>query len=318
MDVLPVREEISWSRHVEQHLALLDQARSAAISTPPAQDEPEWPKAAGGKMSFESATVGPSDSRDPGFFPLTMDNIYRSTGGVFKASFPLRYYIEFAYKLSLTPAQREAWLSQVPRWVETDHFYIYAKSPTNNPTKDQMRLMLQSLLAERFKLALHFEPKQMPVLALTLAKPGKLGPQIRPHAEGPPCPAKRAESDLYPRDTDPNVWPYSCDAVILIRPGVAVERLLPAKKTSANSQLLAGRNITMEIMLDSFLRSGTGMEHPLVDLTGLNGSFDFSLEWTPEELPFAEAVKEQLGMKLEATRAPVPVLIVDHVEKPTP
>ena len=108
VEVLPVREEISWSRHVEQHLALLDQARSAAIAAAQAPEEPDWQRTAGGKMSFESATVHPGNERDPGAFPLSIDNIYRSTGGVFRASFPLRYFIEFAYKLSLTPAQRES------------------------------------------------------------------------------------------------------------------------------------------------------------------------------------------------------------------
>jgi uncharacterized protein (TIGR03435 family) len=51
-----------------------------------------------------------------------------------------------------------------------------------------MRLMMQSLLADRFKLAVHFETREVPVLALTLVKPGKTGPQLHPHSEGPPCP----------------------------------------------------------------------------------------------------------------------------------
>ena len=83
------------------------------------------------------------------------------------------------------------------------------------------------------------------------------------------------------------------------------------------------------------MRSGMSMRRPVVDRTGLTGNFDFSLEWTPEPdspiarldttartaeftaTPFPDAMKEQLGMKLEATRAPVPVLVVDHVEKPS-
>lgn len=310
-EVLPVREEISWSRHVDQHVALLDAQ---------APEQPEWQKAAGGKLSFENASIRSSIQRDPGAFPLSVDNIYRSTGGVFTASFPLRYYIEFAYKLSLTPEQREAWLSQVPKWVETDHFAIDAKAPTNNPTKDQVRLMLQSLLADRFKLALHFEQKRMPALALSLVKPGQLGSGIRQHAEGPPCAAKRADSDLFPRDFDPDVWPYHCDTVILMRPGVPPEKLGRAvNKTSLQSQMLAGRNVSVEVMLDGFTQLGIGLSLPVVDQTGLAGNFDFALEWTPEDTTssFVEAVKEQLGMKLEAMRVPVPVLVIDHVEKPS-
>jgi uncharacterized protein (TIGR03435 family) len=330
MKLLPVKEDVSWSRHAVEHLALLDPTRTPDTrATRRPSPEPGWQKAAGSRMSFEAADVRPSDSRDPGFFPLSIDNIYRSTGGVFKASFPLRHYIEFAYKLSLTPGQRESWLSRVPKWVETEPFAIDAKAPTNNPTKDQMRLMVQSLLADRFKLALHFEPKQVPVLALALVKPGILGPQIRSHTEGPPCPAKREESDLFPTDIDPNVWPYHCETAILIRPGVTPARLGPeVKKVSVHNQLVAGRNVSLEIMLDSFMRLGIGMGNPVVDRTGLTGNYDFSLEWTPEPdttarpaeftaITLAEALKEQLGMKLESIRASVPFLVIDHVEKPS-
>jgi uncharacterized protein (TIGR03435 family) len=320
MELPTVKDEVSWSRHAVEHLALLDQTRTGGTrAATHVYPEPEWQRAAGSRMSFEDASVRPSDSRDPGSFPLTIDNVYRSTGGFFKASFPLRYYIEFAFKLSLTPEQREAWLSQVPNWVETEHFAIEAKAPTSNPTKDQVRLMLQSLLAERFKLALHFEPKQMPVFALTLVRPGKLGPQIIPHAEGPPCPVKRSDTDLFPRDTDPAVWPASCDTVILIRPGLTLDRLGPAVgKTSVQSQLLAGRNVSVEVMLDAFTRLGVGIGQPFLDQTGFAGNFDFSLEWTAEDEAFAEAVKQQLGMKLESTTALVPVMVIDHIEKLNP
>lgn len=317
MELPPVKDEVSWSRDAVEHLALLDQTLTTAVRT--AAREPEWQKTAGSRLSFETASVLPSDSRDPGSFPLTVDNVYRSTGGVFKASFPLRYYVEFAYKLSLTREQREAWLSQVPSWVETDHFAMDAKSPINNPTKDQMRLMMQSLLAERFKLALHFEHRPMQALTLSLVNAGTLGPGIRPHAEGPPCLAKRSDSDLFPRDIDRNVWPYHCDTVILMRPGVSLKGLGPVPKTSVQSLLMAARNVTMEIMMDGFTLPGVGLSHPVVDQTGLDGNFDFNLEWTPDDTrtAFAEAVREQLGMKLELNRVQIPVLFIDHVEKPS-
>src|SRR5262245_43809709 len=111
---------------------------------------PAWQQAAGGKMSFEVASVRPSENRDFDAFPLSSDNAFKPTGGLFKASFPLRVYIEFAYKLFVTPEQREDWLSRAPKWVATDNYAIQAKAPIDNPTKDQFRLMFQSLLAERF------------------------------------------------------------------------------------------------------------------------------------------------------------------------
>jgi uncharacterized protein (TIGR03435 family) len=334
MALLPVRDEISWSPRAEQHLAMLDKAQPAANAPAPPIDEPEWQKAAGGKLSFDSATVTRGDGRDPGAFPLTIDNVYRSTRGVFKASLPLRQYIEFAYKLSFTSEQREAWLSQVPQWVETDYFAINARAPSANPTKDQMRLMLQSLLADRFKLALHFEARQTQALALTLLSPGRLGPQMRLHSDGPPCLTKRDDSDLFPVDIDPGVWPYTCETVIFIRPGVPTERLgQEVRKVSIHNQMAAGRNVGMDVILDALMRSGSGLEFPVVDQTGLKGVFDFSMEWTPEPgSPLAkldttertpdfvptvlsEALRDQLGMKLEATRTAVPTLIIDHVER---
>ena len=59
-------------------------------------------------------------------------------------------------------------ISHLPKWVSTDAFEIQARAP-GNPTKDQMRLMMQALLAERFQLTIHFETHEVPVLAMTLA-----------------------------------------------------------------------------------------------------------------------------------------------------
>jgi len=79
----------------------------------------------------------------------------------------------------------------LPKWLATERFAIEARvDGEGNPTKDQMRLMMQSLLADRFKLAVHFETEEVPVFALTLLKPGKLGPKLRLHADGPPCDAR--------------------------------------------------------------------------------------------------------------------------------
>ena len=74
--------------------------------------------------------------------------------------------------------QRQAMLARLPEWVTTDRYAIEARAE-GNPTKDQMRLMVQSLLAERFLFAAHFESRVFSALALALVKPGKAGPRLR-------------------------------------------------------------------------------------------------------------------------------------------
>jgi hypothetical protein len=84
---------------------------------------------------------------------------------------PLWIYIAFACKLPPNDEQTRAMLAHLPKWFG-GFFEIDARAK-GNPSKDQMRLMMQSLLADRFKLAVHFETKEEPVYALTLVKPGK-------------------------------------------------------------------------------------------------------------------------------------------------
>ncbi|HTW66776.1 MAG TPA: TIGR03435 family protein [Bryobacteraceae bacterium] len=106
-------------------------------------------------------------------------------GGRFSNSAPLWAYIGFAYKIDGLPSE-ERLPAQLPKWANEN--YVIEAIAEGNPAKDQMRLMMRSLLADRFKLRVHFETREGPVLALTLVTPGKLGPKLRPHSEGPPCP----------------------------------------------------------------------------------------------------------------------------------
>jgi bla regulator protein blaR1 len=273
-----------------------------------APDSPPWQTAAGGKMAFEVAAVKPSvGTFTPPNFPLDAGDAYATTGGRFSADFPLSVYITFAYKLTLTPEQRQSMLAHLPKWVASDRFSIQAKAD-GNPTKDQMRLMMQSLLAERFKLEVHFETQRVPLLALTLIKPGKTGPKLRPHAEGPACDAS-AEALM-----KADVFPTRCDVYAMT--------MMPNKPVRAGS-----RNTTIDLLASALPGLGR-LARPVVDQTGLSGRFDFMIEWTPESntppaedaiqgTTFLEALHEQLGLKLEATNGPLQVLIVDRVERPS-
>jgi len=284
--------------------------QGAVQSPPPA---PNWQTAAGGKRAFEVASVkidaGPF--RPPNF-PLDPGDAYRPVGGRFSADFPLSTYITFAYKLSLSSDQRQAMLAHLPDWVSTDRYAIEARAE-GNPTKDQMRLMVQSLLAERFKFSAHFETRVFSALALTLVKPGKTGPGLRPHSEGVACEATPATNDPVASKSD--VFPPVCDVVMMT--------------INANHIAKGGsRNTTMALLAGALPGMGR-LDDPIVDQTGLTGRFDFTLEFEPEPArtadpppefqgpTFVEAVRQQLGLKLERTKAPLPFLVVDHVERPT-
>ena len=141
-------------------------------------------------MSFDAASVKPFQisgpipvspmTRPPTLFSLGPDDA-KPPGGRFYARFGLGTYIGFAYKLAAF--QTSDAVASAPKWLRTDRYEIEAETK-GNPTKDQMRLMMQSLLTDRFKLKVHNEVHQVHVLALVLSKPGRTGPSLQPHPMG--------------------------------------------------------------------------------------------------------------------------------------
>jgi uncharacterized protein (TIGR03435 family) len=228
---------------------------------------PKWQVEAGGEMAFEVASIRPikpGEITPPNAPPLSYDDAYRPTGGIFTAASAVVEYIQFAYKLNQN--QQSLLQTSLPKWAIIDRYEIHAKSENQSPTKDQMRLMMQSLLGERFGLKVHFEAIDTPVLALTLIKPGNPGPKLRPHEEGPACDYRPPSNDsgLPPERT--SVYPLICDAYM-------------GRPMPDHSILVGSRNTTLDLMSAFFARQ---MEHPVVDRTGLTGRFDFTLNFTPE------------------------------------
>jgi uncharacterized protein (TIGR03435 family) len=296
---------------------------SAGLAQPPSMQAPaapDWQIAAGGKMAFEVASVklDPGPFRPPNF-PLDPGEAYRPVGGRFNADFPVFTYITFAYKLSLAQDQRQAMIAHLPDWVAADRFAVEARAE-GNPTKDQMRLMMQSLLADRFKLKAHFETQVVPAMALVLVKPGKTGPKLRPHSEGVPCEATPATNGPMPRPTPDGPFPPVCDTYMMM--------------VNPNNIARAGsRNTTMALLADALPGIG-GLNRPVVDQTGVGGRLDFTLEFwqevrrtatpnsdapppDPQGPSFLDALREQLGVKLESTKAPLRVMVIDHIERPS-
>lgn len=302
-----------------------------ALSAPAFQapDTPDWQAKAGGKMAFEVASVKLSTEKQfvlPSM-PFDAGDRYHPTGGYFRADFPLWSYIQFAYKLWLPAEDQQKEIARLPKWVTADRYSIEARA-AGKPTKDQFRLMVQSLLADRFKLAAHFETREVAALALTLVKAGKLGPKLIPHADGRACGDPAAPIGSVPAgliggkdDAGPENYPPMCDSLVVIR--------------RSNGTMLTGyRNVTMDQLTGS-LSGIIGLGHTLVDRTGLSGRFDFTLAWAPEPTTASpppdasttppdplgpapvQALRDQLGLKLESVRGPVKILVVDRVERPS-
>jgi uncharacterized protein (TIGR03435 family) len=303
--------------------ATLLRARSAAAQVPTGKSAtmPRWEIAAGGKKAFDVASVkqNKSGTRPSSNFPLNAGAAYSPSGGIFSGvNQPLYVYIIFAYKT--TNYQNLYLLSQLPKWVTTDRFDIEARAAEGNPTKDQIRLMMQSLLADRFKLVVHIETRQLPVYGLILEKSGKMGPYFRHHSDNPPCAPTPAPGAPPPANVD-GVYPAICGDIL--HPPSAPGRIRNA-----------ARDVTIGFMASSFTLGGMSndVDRAVLDQTGLSGTFDFSLEYTPllnGQPPggfpadmtgptFLEALNEQLGLKLVPQTGPVDVLVLDHVEEPSP
>ena len=280
----------------------------AATQSPAAQSLEEM-EAAGIRMSFDVASVktNKSGGRAHSNVSMTPGALYFPTGGFFSATrFPLIAYVAFAYDIS--GDQALSLMAQLPQWANADYFDIDARVQ-GNPSKAEMQLMMQSLLTDRFKLAVHHEAKDGPVYALVLAKAGKTGPELQVHVDDGSCSS----------GTQP-----AC--------GTGFSMMPP----SVPGRIRAGaKNITMAELAKILPLTGIvgGADRPVLDRTGLGGTFDFSIEFAPVLMPglgppnfvpdqsapnFLEALQEQLGLKLQPTTGPVDSIVIDHVEEPSP
>ncbi len=179
-------------------------------------------------------------------------------------------------------------------WIRTG-FDIAAKAPQSTSPED-LKLMLQALLADRFKLVVHMDSRPMSVFVLSLGK-GK--PKLK-ESDGKGEPGCQGQPQKPAQSPTPGEIPY---------------------------QVVACRNMTMEQFTQRMGMAGAYVTNPAVDQTGLKGAWDFDIKWTgrgqlaaagSSGITFFDAVDKQLGLKLEPQRIPMPVLVVDGVnQKPT-
>ena len=253
--------------------------------------------------AFQVISIKPNTALDRGGM------ISSPAGTQFRVSnIALRMIITYAYNL------RDMELVDAPGWIASERFDVTATYPaTAAHTVEEARLMMQRLLAERFGLRVHRETRELPIYRLVKARDdGKLGPR------------------LVPSDVDCVKWLADKKPQIIGTPPIGPTGARPACMfVTQRNFIVAGTRTVAELArgLESVVA------RPVVDATGLSGNYNIELLWTPtpgldvqpaagaagdDTVSLFTALQEQLGLKLEPSRGPVTVVVVDSVERPTP
>jgi len=189
-----------------------------------------------------------------------------------------------------------------PMWLQETRFDVDAKADRDAPYSE-MLVMLRRLLAERFGLRVHTETQQRDGFALVRAQAdGRLGPGLRPT-----------------QATCTSLTPVAPTADVADLPMCALHRGFANGLSTASFR--GARMTSLALLVESVMARG------VVDHTNLTGSFDIDLSWVADEVllaapgidtrpGMATALQEQLGLKLERTRTPLEVLVVDAVQRP--
>jgi len=178
-----------------------------------------------------------------------------------------------------------------PEWVDSDRYNIQAKA-AGDATREELMLMVRSLLAERFTLKVHRETREMPIYVLTVSKGGIKAPRS---VEG-------ACTTFDPRNPP--------------RSGA------PRAPSCGNNLIRTSSWNATAIDMDSAAAALVGvLERKVVNRTSVTGKFDIQVQWTPDQGDLTPSLftvlEEQLGLKVESSRGPVDVLVIDHVDRPT-
>jgi uncharacterized protein (TIGR03435 family) len=219
-------------------------------------------------VEFEVATIKPAPPQPEGRTSTRMSSD-TDAGKLNYTNVNLKEAIGKAYKV-------QQYQIAGPDWIETERFDIVARFPSHSAA-DRVPLMLQTLLADRFKLTLHRETKELPKYALVVGKSG--------------AKFKTAESET----------------------GIS--------SNSSRTHWHVTAKVSMRRFAE-FLSDEAG--RPVVDQTGLSGSYELTLDWAPDDAPANDAtagpslftaLQEQLGLKLDSTKGPVEMLVIDHADR---
>jgi uncharacterized protein (TIGR03435 family) len=274
----------TWAHGPTTHpldlVLVTDEAAKWPLPAPPERPKP---MPADASPAFDVVTIKPSEPGSPG------KGIGFQGRHFHLVNMDVNDLLGFAY--SLHPAQ----IIGAPAWFATDLYVIDGVPDVEGqPSQKQANKMLAKLLADRFQLKFHHEQKELPVYVITLTKGGP----------------KMTKDAGAPGDNFAFFFRSLGD--------------------------LTARNITMPDFATWF--QGSVTDKPVVDHTGLTDRYDFTLKWTPDDSQFVQfrgsnplpppredappslytAAQEQLGLKFEATKALDDVMVIDHVEKPSP
>jgi uncharacterized protein (TIGR03435 family) len=216
---------------------------------------------------------------------------------------PVRFLIRWSYRIA------EPRIIDGPEWFAVERFDIVATAVAEGWTAERTRQMARTLLADRFGLVAHIEMREMPIYTLSTVKPGAFGPNLRP-----------AAFDCSAPDTPSRMVAGKVQCGLLV-------------SQNAGSASLRGGGMAMA----DFVRSlGEYVDRPLVDGTGLSARYDLELQFTADRsalvgarppggldaansdvAPLPTALREQLGLRLDAGRGRVEVLVIDRLSRPT-
>jgi uncharacterized protein (TIGR03435 family) len=240
-------------------------------------------------QQFEAASIKPSAPMEMGRVSVGVQML--PGGRISMSGVTVRNLIQQGYGV------RDFQIVGGPSWLGSERYDITAK-PEGAATRDQVKLMIQALLADRFKLQFHRETKELPTYALVVAKGGP----------------KFHESEVVPEGSD--------------------------KPRGTRMSRERGRFSLQSAPVAALANQlGEALGRSVIDKTGLTGNYDFNLEWTPDEgserrmmrAPGSEspaaadaagpsiftALQDQLGLKLESTKGPVEILVIERLEKPS-
>jgi len=258
--------------------------------------------------SFEAASVKRNPTNGAGLPPVVV-----ISGNRLSAPFvTLRELVRVAYGVN------DHQVVGGPGWIGSDRFEVGATIPAGAST-DTVREMLRALLAERFRLATHTEKRDLPVYALLYS--GQFGAKMR--AAGPECAPLSSPAGL-PTPPPPPPPPPGAGTMLVLGQ--------PQSGSKCGNAMMRGFISARDIQMDTFafllMRE---VQRPVIDRTELTGRYDLDLNFLPDSGPMmlngtainadapslTTAVREQLGLRLDPTRAPLDVVVIDRVAAPT-